>query len=308
MQGTGQGAVISPLLANVYLHYVFDLWAERWRRREAKGDMVIVRYADDTVFGFEHEDDARRFLDAMRERLAGVRAVAASGQDPPDRIRPLRGGGSTKGAGLANRRPSTSSASPSSAADRRKGGFLLKRKTPGDRVRAKLKEIKEGLRQRRHQPDRQGQWLAQVVKGWFNYHAVPTNSRALGAFRHHVVDLWRRTLLRRGQRDRTTWGRIDEAGRRWLPTPRILHPWPRAASPSNTRGGSRMREFRTYGSVRGALSNEQAFVVGPDRLTTRRRKDDSGPCGIRPRFCVIVITRRSPRRDDAYLRSTKEVL
>ena len=91
-RGTGQGSVVSPLLANVYLHYVFDLWAERWRRREATGDMIIVRYADDIVVGFEHEADARRFWDAMRARLAGVRAVAASGEDPPDRVRPLCGG------------------------------------------------------------------------------------------------------------------------------------------------------------------------------------------------------------------------
>ena len=117
-KGTGQGSVISPLLANVYLHYVFDLWAERWRRREATGDMIIVRYADDIVVGFEHEADARRFSDAMRERLAGVRADAASGEDPPDRVRPPRGGTTASGAGSANRRPSTSWASPSSAASR----------------------------------------------------------------------------------------------------------------------------------------------------------------------------------------------
>ena len=90
--GTGQGSVASPLLANVYLHYVFDLWAERWRRREASGDMIIVRYADDIIVGFEHEADARRFWDAMRERLAGVLAVASSGEDPPDRVWPLCGG------------------------------------------------------------------------------------------------------------------------------------------------------------------------------------------------------------------------
>ena len=114
-RGTGQGSVISPLLANIYLHYVFDLWAERWRRREAAGDMIIVRYADDIVVGFEHEDDARRFLDAMRERLERVCAVAASGQDPPDRVRPPCGGPTARGAGLASRRRSRSWASPSSA-------------------------------------------------------------------------------------------------------------------------------------------------------------------------------------------------
>jgi RNA-directed DNA polymerase len=225
-RGTGQGAAISPLLANVYLHYVLDLWAERWRRREAKGNMVIVRYADDAVFGFQYEADALRFLDAMRERLA-----AFSLSLHPDKTRLI-----AFGRYAAMNRERRGLGKPDTfnflgftfiCGKSRKGGFLLKRKSRGDRVRAKLKEIKEGLRQRMHQPpDRQGQWLTQVVKGWFNYHAVPTNSRALGAFRHHVVDLWRRTLLRRGQRDRTTWRRIDALARQWLPAPKILHPWP----------------------------------------------------------------------------------
>ena len=225
-RGTGQGASISPLLANVYLHYVLDLWAERWRRREAKGDMVIVRYADDAVFGFEYEADARRFLEQMRDRLA---AFALSLH--PDKTRLIAFGryaaANRERRGLGKPETFNFLGFTFICGKSRKGGFLLKRKSRGDRVRAKLKEIKEGLRQRRHQPlDRQGQWLAQVVKGWFNYHAVPTNSRALGAFRHHVVDLWRRTLLRRGQRDRTTWRRIDALARRWLPAPKILHPWP----------------------------------------------------------------------------------
>ena len=109
----------------------------------------------------------------------------------------------------------------------RKGGFLLKRKSRGDRMRAKLKEIKEGLRKRRHEPpSRQGQWLGQVVQGWFNYHAVPTNFRVLSAFRFNVVDLWRRSLRRRSQKDVTTWERIESLAREWLPPPKILHPWP----------------------------------------------------------------------------------
>ena len=163
--GTGQGAVISPLLANIYLHYVFDLWAERWRRREATGDMIIVRYADDIVVGFEHEADARRFLGCDARAVGGVCAVAASGQDPPDRVRPLCGGQPRASAGLASRRPSISLASPSSADKSRTGNFLLKRKTRRDRMRAKLKEIKEELRRRMHQPiPEQGQWLGQVVQ------------------------------------------------------------------------------------------------------------------------------------------------
>ena len=109
----------------------------------------------------------------------------------------------------------------------RKGGFLLKRKSRGDRMRAKLKEIKEGLRKRMHEPlSRQGKWLGQVVQGWFNYHAVPTNFRVLSAFRFNVVDLWRRSLGRRSQKDVTTWERIESLAREWLPPPKILHPWP----------------------------------------------------------------------------------
>ena len=115
--GTGQGSVVSPLLANVYLHYVFDLWAERWRRREASGDMIIVRYADDIIVGFEYETDARRFWDAMRERLAEYLAVASPGQDPPDRVWSLCGGPNATGAGSANRKPSTSWGLRSSADD-----------------------------------------------------------------------------------------------------------------------------------------------------------------------------------------------
>ncbi|MFY9656056.1 MAG: group II intron reverse transcriptase/maturase [Methylocystis sp.] len=225
-RGTGQGAAISPLLANIYLHYVLDLWADRWRRREARGDMVIVRYADDAVFGFEHEADARRFLEAMRERLA---AFALSLH--PEKTRLIEFGRHA----AANRerrgigKPETFNFLGFTfiCGKSRKGGFQLKRKSRGDRVRAKLKDIKEGLRKRMHEPlARQGKWLGRVVAGWFNYHAVPTNSRALGAFRHHVVDLWRRALRRRSQKDLTTWPRIEALAREWLPSPKILHPWP----------------------------------------------------------------------------------
>jgi RNA-directed DNA polymerase len=225
-RGTGQGSAISPLLANVYLHYVLDLWAERWRRREAQGDMIIVRYADDVVVGFEREDDARRFLDAMRERLA---AFALSLH--PDKTRLIEFGRSAS-ANRARRglgRPETFDFLGFTfiCGQSRNGGFLLKRKSRGDRMRAKLKAIKAGLKARMHQPiPVQGQWLGRVVAGWFNYHAVPTNFRALSAFQHHVVDLWRRSLRRRSQRDGSTWMRVDALANIWLPKPRILHPWP----------------------------------------------------------------------------------
>lgn len=225
-RGTGQGAVISPLLANIYLHYVLDLWAGRWRRREATGDMIIVRYADDFIVGFEHESDARRFLDEMRKRLEEF-ALSLH----PDKTRLIEFG-RFAAANRAQRglgKPETFSFLGFTfiCGKSRRGKFLVKRKSRRDRMRAKLQAIKQELRRRMHQPiPAQGQWLAQVVRGYFNYHAVPTNSRAIAAFRHHVIDLWRRTLRRRSQKDRLTWERITRLAADWLPQPRILHPWP----------------------------------------------------------------------------------
>ena len=224
--GTGQGSVASPLLANVYLHYVFDLWAERWRRREATGDMVILRYADDIVVGFEHEADARRFWNEMRERLQEFALTLH-----PEKTRLIE-----FGRRAAVRRARRGLGKPETfdflgftliCGRNSRGKFLLCRKTRSDRMRAKLREIKEELRQRRHRPiPEQGGWLRQVVAGFFAYHAVPTNSRALRAFRGGVEFLWLRSLRRRGQRDRTTWGTMKKLAGEWLPEPRILHPWP----------------------------------------------------------------------------------
>jgi RNA-directed DNA polymerase len=224
--GTGQGSVISPLLANVYLHYVFDLWAERWRRREARGDMIIVRYADDIVVGFEHEADARRFRDAMRARLEEF-ALALH----PDKTRLIAFGRFT-----ADRRAQRGLGQPETfcflgfthiRGRSRRGTFQLQRKSRADRMRATLRRVKDALRRRMHQPiPVQGRWLTQVVNGYFAYHAVPTNRRALMAFRHHVTDLWRRTLRRRSQKDRLTWARMAKLADAWLPRPHLLHPWP----------------------------------------------------------------------------------
>jgi RNA-directed DNA polymerase len=226
-RGTGQGSVISPLLANIYLHYVLDLWADRWRRREATGDMIIVRYADDVVVGFEHEADASRFLDAMRARFA-----AFALELHPDKTRLLEFGRHAavrrRQRGLGKPETFTFLGFTFICGRTRGGKFLLKRKSRGDRVRAKLAEVKEELRHRRHQPiPEQGRWLAHVVGGFFNYHAVPTNFPALRAFRDHVRDLWRRSLKRRSQRDRMTFERMKKLAADWLPKPRILHPWPR---------------------------------------------------------------------------------
>jgi group II intron reverse transcriptase/maturase len=224
--GTPQGAVISPLLANVYLHYVIDLWAEQWRRREATGDMIIVRYADDLVVGFQHEADARRFLEAMRERLARF-ALSLH----PDKTRVIEFGrfaaANRERRGLGKPETFNFLGFTHICAKTRQGKFLVKRKTRRDRMRAKLKEVKAALRRQMHQPiPVVGTWLGQVVRGYFNYHAVPTNINALVAFRYHVIKLWFRTLRRRGDRDKTTWPRMEKLANDFLPTPRNLHPWP----------------------------------------------------------------------------------
>ena len=225
-KGTGQGLVISPLLANVYLHYVFDLWAERWRRREAKGDMIMVRYADDIVVGFEQEADARCFWEAMRQRLREFDLSLH-----PDKTRLIEFGryaaSNRKRRGLGKPETFNFLGFTLICGKSRQGRFLLKRKSRRDRMRVKLQEIKEELRRRRHRPvPEQGRWLNQVVSGFFAYHAVPTNIRALVAFRYHVTVLWRRALRRRSQKDACTWKRIAKMANDWLPTPHILHPWP----------------------------------------------------------------------------------
>jgi group II intron reverse transcriptase/maturase len=227
-RGTGQGSVASPLLANIYLHYVFDLWAERWRRREATGDMIVVRYADDLVMGFENEADASRFLDALRTRFEEF-ALSLH----PDKTRLIEFGrqaaANREKRGLGKPETFNFLGFAFISGKSRRGSFLVKRKSRRDRVRAKLSEIKEELRRRMHQPTpEQGQWLKRVVTGFFNYHAVPTNSRAIVAFRYHVILLWRRTLRRRSQRDEQSWERMAKMVNDFLPRPVVLHPWPNA--------------------------------------------------------------------------------
>ena len=225
-KGTGQGSVISPLLANVYLHYVFDLWAERWRRHEATGDMILMRYADDIVVGFEHEADARRFWDDMRKRFEEF-SLSLN----PDKTRLIE-----FGRFAAERRAHRGLGKPETfnflgftfiCERNSRGQFLVKRTTRRDRMRATLRRIKEELRRRMHEPiPEQGAWLKQVVRGFFAYHAVPTNGSALGAFYYHVKRIWLRTLRRRSQKDRFSWQRMHGLAADWLPQPRILHPYP----------------------------------------------------------------------------------
>ena len=189
--------------------------------------MIIVRYADDFIVGFEHGNAARRFLDAMRVRL---REFALSLH--PEKTRLIEFGRFAGGEPQAARARQTGDlqapeASPTSAAKRDEGKFQIKRKSRRDRMRAKLQEVKRELRLRMHQPiPEQGKWLKQVIAGYLNYHAVPTNGRALAAFRYHIVDLWKRTLRRRSQKDRTNRARVGRLANDFLPKPRILHPWP----------------------------------------------------------------------------------
>ncbi len=224
--GTPQGAVISPLLANIYLHYAFDLWADQWRRKHAKGQVIVVRYADDIVMGFQHKREAERFMADMRQRLEKF-ALSLH----PEKTRLIE-----FGRFAAKDRASRGLAKPETfnflgfthiCSRSRGGAFQLKRQTRRDRMRARLRAIKEELRRRMHEPiPIQGKWLGQVIRGYFAYHAVPTNSRCLGTFRHYVTDLWRRSLVQRSQRDRTTWNRMAKLAADYLPLPRILHPWP----------------------------------------------------------------------------------
>ncbi len=225
-KGTGQGSVISPLLANIYLHYSLDLWAERWRRREATGDMIIVRYADDVVAGFEHESDARCFWDAMRERLQEFSLTLH-----PEKTRLIefgrRAATNRRQRGLGKPETFDFLGFTFICGKSLRGKFLLKRRSRRDRMKAKLKEVAGELRRRMHQPiPEQGAWLKQVVTGYFAYHAVPTNGAALGAFRAEITERWRWTLHRRSEKSALTWARMKKLADDWLPKPRILHPWP----------------------------------------------------------------------------------
>jgi RNA-directed DNA polymerase len=222
-------------MANAYLHYVLDLWAQQWRQRHATGDMIIVRYADDCVLGFEHEAEARRFLEDMRLRLAEFSLSLH-----PEKTKLIE-----FGRFAAKERERRGDDKPETftflgfvliCGKSRRGYFLIHRKTRGDRMRATLKRVKEELRRQMHQPvPDQGRWLRQVVTGHFAYHAVPTNARALGAFRHHVTVLWKRTLARRSQKAHLTWQRIAKLADDWLATISSCIPRRRPAYDVQTR-------------------------------------------------------------------------
>jgi group II intron reverse transcriptase/maturase len=227
-EGSPQGAVISPTLANVYLHYVFDLWVERWRRRSASGNVIVVRYADDIVCGFQHQAQARKFVSALHERL---RAFALSLH--PQKTRVIQFGRfaarDRKCAGLGKPETFKFLGFTHICSKHPDGSFQLRRETRRDRMRAKLAEVSTELRRRMHHAVKeQGEWLGRMMRGYFAYHAVPTNSHLLRAFRYHVLHLWRNTLRKRSQKDRTTWERLERLAAQWLPQPTVRHPWPEA--------------------------------------------------------------------------------
>jgi len=240
-EGTPQGGSISPLLGNIYLHYAFDLWVDHWRRTQARGDVIVVRYADDFVVGFQYRREAERFQRDLRARLKKYNLELH-----PEKTRLIE-----FGRFAAANRSSRGQGKPESfdflgfthscSRDRR-GRFIVLRQTMRKRMRAKLKDIRETLRRRLHKTvDEVGRWLRSVVQGHYRYYGVPRNSYALKSFRWEVVLLWRRALRRRSQKTRATWAYMEKVSLRWLPLPRICHPYPNQRLRVRIQGRSRMR-------------------------------------------------------------------
>src|SRR3989440_4997274 len=244
-EGTPQGAVISPVLANLYLHHVLDLWVNRWRKKEATGDVIIVRYADDAVLGFQYEDEAKRFLEQLRERVGKFGLELH-----PEKTRLIE-----FGRYAAERREKRGEGKPETfnflgfthicGTNHKTGKFTVHRKTIGKPMAAKLKELRAKLRQRMHDaPKETGKWLGQVVRGYFQYHAIPGNWARLVAYRNDVLRMWLQTLRRRSQRSRLTWERFRAGLGSLLPPIQILHPYPNVrfdAKHPNIRGRNRVR-------------------------------------------------------------------
>jgi len=239
--GSPQGGSVSPLLANVYLHYVFDLWAQQWRSRHALGEMIIVRYADDVVLGFQHRADAVRFLTEMRKRFRKFGLELH-----PEKTRLIEFGrfAATNRIERGEGRPETFDflGFTHMCGQTRRGRFQVVRQTMRKRLRGKLLGVKEELRRRLHHPVPEvGKWLASVVRGHFRYYGVPNNWYALSSFRLQVIRLWHQSLRRRSQRTTMTWDRMKRLAKRWIPNARICHPYPEKRLVVSTRGRSPVR-------------------------------------------------------------------
>lgn len=227
-EGTPQGGSVSPLLCNIYLHYVFDLWVDRWRKTEAKGDVIVVRYADDFVIGFQRETEARRCLEELRERL-----VAFHLELHPEKTRLIEFGryAETNRKRKGKGKPETFDFlgfTHFCAKTRRNGRFIVGRKTQAKRMRAKLWQLKVELHLRMHCPvPETGQWLRRVVQGYYNYHSVPRNRAAMRAFTCAVLRYWWKSLQRRSHKSNCDWERFyHRIARRWMPKLRVMHPYP----------------------------------------------------------------------------------
>ena len=244
-EGSPQGAVISPVLANLYLHYVLDLWVEQWRKKPARGDVILVRYADDAVLGFQHREEAEQFLEQLRERLRKFGLELH-----PDKTRLIE-----FGRYAAERRKKRGEGKPETfnflgfthicGTNHQTGNFAVHRKTIGKRMAAKLKEIRAELRRRMHgRVSGTVKWLQQVVRGYFQYHAIPGNWARMKAFRNDVLRIWFQALRRRSQRSRLSWDRFRERLGVLLPPVQILQPYPDVrfdAKHPNIRGRNRVR-------------------------------------------------------------------
>ena len=240
-EGTPQGGSASPLLANLYLHYVFDLWAVQWRRKHARGDVIIVRYCDDFIVGFQHKDDAEQFLSDLRERFHRFHLKLH-----PDKTRLIE-----FGRWASERRQRRGQGKPETfdflgfthmCGTTKRGKFTVRRCTIAKRLRKKLQEVKQTLRVRMHWPiEKLGAWLKSVVVGHYRYYGVPRNMSRLWVFRERILRYWCHTLRRRSQRHRMTWQRMYRLATQWLPEPHIMHPYPAQRLRVTTRGRSPVR-------------------------------------------------------------------
>lgn len=225
-EGTPQGATVSPLLANVYLHYVLDLWIQKWRNRTARGDVIVTRFADDFIVGFQYRSDAERFRRELRDRLKQF-----SLELHPEKTRLIE-----FGRFAVDTRAKAKLGAPETfnflgfthaCGTTEMGKFQIERRTMQQRMTAKLHELKLELQRRRHAPiPEQGRWLRQVVDGYYGYYAVPGNEQRLRSFRDQLKRLWLRALRRRGQRDKMNWQRMGRLEDHWFPPVQWRHPWP----------------------------------------------------------------------------------